>query len=134
MHEENKPLCEAELCEKKATVQVREIVEVDPVVDNDNWREFNPGDIHQFCDEHERQWNTLDRQVRKRMVETFVNTTTESPKEVDLESISNICSDLHKGFINSFVGLPVKVDESLEGSQYYIAVSRELLREIEGKR
>ena len=65
------------------------------------------------------------------MAETFANTETETPKEVDLEAISNICSGLRNEFIQSFTGLPIKVDESLKGGQYYIAVSRELLREIE---
>jgi len=67
------------------------------------------------------------------ITETFANTTTESPKEVDLESISNICSGIRNEFIQSFTGVPIRVDESLEGSQYYIAVSRELLKEIEAK-
>ena len=64
------------------------------------------------------------------MTETY--TETETPK-VDLESLSNICKGVRNEFIQSFIGLPIKVDESLEGSRYYIAVSRELLKEIEAE-
>ena len=64
---------------------------------------------------------------------TYTNTTTKPAEPVDLESISNVCKGLHNDIIQSFTGLPVKVDESLEGSQYYIAVSRELLNEIEAE-
>ena len=65
----------------------------------------------------------------------MTNTTTApGPAEVDLESMSKIVMGLHGEFLQSFMGLPIRVDASLEGSHYYIAVSRELLREIEKKK
>ena len=58
---------------------------------------------------------------------TFTNTTTKS---VDVEQMTDICRGLRNEFVQSFVGLPIRVDETLERG-YYIAVSRELFEEIE---
>lgn len=61
---------------------------------------------------------------------TITNTTARAVESADVEHVADICKGLHNEFIQSFVGLPIKVDETLEHG-YYIAVSRELFEEIE---
>lgn len=62
---------------------------------------------------------------------TTFTTVKDSYPKVDLENLNQICLGLKAEFIQSFMGFPIKVDESLDGNQYYIAVSRGLLKEIQ---
>ncbi len=61
---------------------------------------------------------------------TFTNTTAQPVESVDVGRLFDIGKGLHNEFVQSFVDLPIKVDETLERG-YYIAVSRELFEEIE---
>ena len=56
---------------------------------------------------------------------TFANTETV-PDKIDLDGLNKVFDDWHSSFIDRFKGIPVRIDETLEGGQYYIAVSREL--------
>ena len=58
-------------------------------------------------------------------MDTFVNTEV-IPDKIDLDGLNKVYDDWHSSFIDQFKGIPVKIDETLEGGQYYIAVSREL--------
>ena len=73
---------------------------------------------------------TLQQPSPFEVVDSFTSTDAIMDKKVDLEHITQICSGLRAEFINSFMGLPIKVDVSLSGKDYYIAVSPELLEEI----
>ena len=54
--------------------------------------------------------------------------------KVDFENLIEITTEFRKGIMNRFMGVPLKVDTSLEGNQYYIAVSQELFNQIENER
>ena len=49
--------------------------------------------------------------------------------KIDLNYLTEICTGLHREHIQSFVGLPIRIDESLRNG-YYIVVSRKLFEEI----
>ena len=51
----------------------------------------------------------------------------------DIEQLVQFNQQFQKEFVDSFIGVPVQVDESLTGNQYYIAVSKELLDAIPQK-
>jgi hypothetical protein len=65
------------------------------------------------------------------MCDTFTNTTSSDSTKIDLDNLVDVYNVLQADFAKSFVGIPIKVDDTLEGNHYYIAVSRELLNEIE---
>jgi hypothetical protein len=64
---------------------------------------------------------------------TFINTECAIPEKVDLEKLTEINMGFRGDIISSFTGIPLKIDEILEGNQYYIAVSRELYKQIENR-
>ena len=63
-------------------------------------------------------------------MDTFINTESLVPEKVDLEGFAKIKDDWHSSFIDQFEGIPVRIDETLEGGQYFIAVSRELYEDL----
>ena len=63
---------------------------------------------------------------------TYANLEITDTEKVDLDSMVKICTGIHNEFIQSFAGLPIRVDETLEHG-YYIAVSRDLYNEIVAK-
>lgn len=64
---------------------------------------------------------------------TFTNTECAVPGKVDLEKITEMFVGLRGDIISQFTGIPLKIDETLEGNQYYIAVSKKLYNQIENK-
>lgn len=66
-------------------------------------------------------------------MDSFINTEVV-PDKIDLDEITDgldkVWRDWHNSFIDSFKGVPVRIDEVLEGGQYYIAVSRELYERL----
>lgn len=46
------------------------------------------------------------------------------------EKINEELDILNDAFLDSFTGVPIRVDESLVGCQYYVAVSGKLFEEI----
>jgi len=66
-------------------------------------------------------------------MDTFVNSETLVPEKVDLEGINKVYDDWRSSFVNQFKGVPVRIDENLEGGQYYIAVSREIYEDLKVK-
>jgi len=65
------------------------------------------------------------------MDETFTNTKRAVSETIDLDKITEMYVGWQKECIARFQGIQVKVDETLEGNQYYIAVSRELYYQME---
>ena len=64
---------------------------------------------------------------------TFTNATepeTVVPEKVDLEGLNKLSRDWRSSFINKFKSVPVRVDTSLEGGEFYIAISPELHIEL----
>lgn len=59
-------------------------------------------------------------------MDAFLNTEVVIPEKIDLDGLNKVFDDWHSSFIDRFKGIPVRIDEVLEGGQYYIAVSREL--------
>ena len=64
---------------------------------------------------------------------TFTNTIKKDkePEKVNLKNLTEIYEGLHRDIAMGFQGIPVKVDNSLEGLCYYIVVSPELYYQIE---
>ena len=52
-------------------------------------------------------------------------------REVNIENLNGVYDEMHKAFVNSFKGVPVRIDKKLKGNEYFIAVSRQLYKEIE---
>ena len=65
--------------------------------------------------------------------QAFTNTikNDKEPEEVNLKNLTEIYEGLRFAVSMGFQGISVKVDTSLEGSCYYIAVSLELYEKIE---
>lgn len=61
---------------------------------------------------------------------TFTNTVDIVPEKVCVENLNEICADWHKAFVSQFSGIPLRVDESLKGGQYFVAVSQELYEQL----
>lgn len=61
---------------------------------------------------------------------TFTNTESIMPEKTDLEDIATKYANWQKDFVANFKGLFIKVDDTLIGNQYYIAVSSELYKQI----
>ena len=59
---------------------------------------------------------------------TFTN--TECADKIDIKHLCSVATELQELFLDSFKGFPVRVDGSLEGNRYYVAVSRELFEQI----
>ena len=49
---------------------------------------------------------------------------------IDIEHLCSVATEVQELFLDSFKGIPVRVDESLEGNRYYVAISRELFEQI----
>ena len=58
------------------------------------------------------------------------NTETVVPDKIDFDGLNKVYDDWHALFISQFKGLPVRIDKTLEGGQYYVAVSRELFDKL----
>lgn len=69
-------------------------------------------------------------------MDTFLNTEAIVPdtftkvEQINFEGLAKVHNDWHQSFIDSFKGVPVRIDETLEGGQYYIAISRELHEDL----
>lgn len=70
-------------------------------------------------------------------MDTFLNTELVVPEKIDLdeleESLDKVWQDWHNSFIDTFKGVPMRIDETLEGGQYFITVSRELYKRLKIK-
>ncbi len=60
----------------------------------------------------------------------FTNTVDIVPEKVCVENLNELCADWHKAFVSQFGGIPLRVDEELEGGQYFVAVSQELYEQL----
>ena len=64
-------------------------------------------------------------------MDTFTNTEPSGEEKVDIKHVAKIAAELHPDVVSRFKGIPVKIDLTLDGNQYYIAVSQELYDQIE---
>ena len=58
------------------------------------------------------------------------NTEMIVPDKIDLDGLNKVYDDWHSSFVSQFKGVPVRIDETLEGGQYYVAVSGELFDKL----
>ena len=60
-------------------------------------------------------------------------TPVPKPKpEIDLEAMAKTCEQFRSAFLDTFATIPTRVDPTLTGKKYYLAVSPELLKELNG--
>lgn len=66
---------------------------------------------------------------------TFSDVNTEMVENLGVltGAFDNLCEDIHKAFISSFRGIPVRIDSELKGYSYHISVSQELYDELKSK-
>ena len=55
------------------------------------------------------------------------STFTNAPPSpvIDLDALMLLWDDMQKPFLKIFKGVPIRVDEALDGNDYYCAVSQE---------
>jgi len=61
----------------------------------------------------------------------FTNSGCNSTPKVDVQNITEMFAGWRKEMVTRFASVPVKIDKSLEGNQYYIAVSQEIYDQVE---
>ena len=62
------------------------------------------------------------------MLDTFTN--AGSSQDIDIDKIQQVSLQVNKSLFESFAGMPVRVDPSLEGFRWHIAMSQEMLDEL----
>jgi len=77
----------------------------------------------------EDEYLSLVREIARRWRGTTTNKT--KTKDLSLDKLKMDMKSFQYALAASFKGTPVKVDKDLTGNRYYIAVSQELLDQIE---
>lgn len=61
---------------------------------------------------------------------TGTNCEAKNFTSKDMENLLSVSEQLQTEFVQNFIGVPVRIDEKLEGNQHYVAVSKELYKQI----
>jgi len=66
--------------------------------------------------------------VSKRMLGGSTNKS--NARCVDVDTLLRISKTMHAAFVETFRGIPLRIDPALEGNEWYCAVSEKLFEEI----
>lgn len=55
---------------------------------------------------------------------------TNKTEKVDIDGLTKLNNRLNELFIDTFRGIPVRLDEKLKGNSWYVAVSPDIYQEL----